>query len=743
MRFNNPLQPIALLIFALTLGACANAPRHDRPVTDDWALGRDYLAHMKKEVVNEDGLVSQTGEASDEIKPEIEVGSGEFVNKAAANRHQRSVTKRGEITFNFEGEELQKIVHLILGKILKENYIIAPGVKGKVTFATAKPISKDQVLPILEMLLSWNNAALIWVDDAWQVVPKSKAIQGNLTPRVGSVAGAKGYSVVAVPLRYIAPSEMEKILKPFARDKAILKADNARRLLMLAGTKQELANYLQTIETFDVDWIKGMSVGIFPLQKVEATQVAQELEVLFGEGADNPLAGMFRFMPIERLNAVMVITPQPDYLYKAREWIQKLDRTGSDAAANLYVYNVENIKASDLAGYLNDIFGNGSGSTSRQSRKERGGQVAPGLTGRNLGARGQNKGNSRQKTKPARNSSRPSGTGSATLMDGDVRITAIEESNQLLISASAQQYDAILSAIKKLDTEPLQVLIEAKILEVSLTDNLQYGLQWYFGQHVPEGGATGSASLSNLRTQGASIGNTFGYTLSGGEILAELTGSDLLSHSTVLSTPSVMVLNNKSATINVGKEIPVSVPVFLPGVSVINNGNNGNNNSNNGNNLPSSYTQYRSTGVILEVTPRVNPGGLVYLEISQEVSAPGEPSGNGNPQINTKKMTSEVAVRSGETIVMGGLISENTGRSSQGVPGLNRLPLVGGLFGSKSRNKDRTELILLLTPTVISNRDESRELTREYSKQFLGLKPLRIKEQQRLEKERARQMEGN
>ncbi len=727
MRFNTPLQSIALLIFALTLGACANAPRHDRPVTDDWALGRDYLAHMKKEVVNEDGLVSQTGEASEEIKPEIEVGSGEFVNKAAANRHQRSVTKRGEITFNFEGEELQKIVHLILGKILKENYIIAPGVKGKVTFATAKPISKDQVLPILEMLLSWNNAALIWVDNAWQVVPKSKAIQGNLTPRVGSIAGAKGYSVVAVPLRYIAPSEMEKILKPFARDKAILKADNARRLLMLAGTKQELANYLQTIETFDVDWIKGMSVGIFPLQKVEATQIAQELEVLFGEGADNPLAGMFRFMPIERLNAVMVITPQPDYLYKAREWIQKLDRTGADAAANLYVYNVENIKASDLAGYLNDIFGNGSGSTSRQSRKERGGQVAPGLTGRNLGARGQNKGNSRQKTKPARNNSRPSGTGSATLMDGDVRITAIEESNQLLISASAQQYDAILSAIKKLDTEPLQVLIEAKILEVSLTDKLEYGLQWYFGQHVPEGGATGSASLSNLRTQGASIGSTFGYTLTGGEILAELTGSDLLSHSTVLSTPSVMVLNNKSATINVGKEIPV-----ISGNTIGTGG------------AVSNFTQYKSTGVILEVTPRVNPGGLVYLEITQEVSSPGEPIPNQpNLPINKKQMTSEVAVRSGETIVMGGLISENTGRSSQGVPGLNRLPLVGGLFGSKSRNKDRTELILLLTPTVISNRDESRELTREYSKQFLGLKPLRIKEQQRLEKERARQMEGN
>ncbi len=710
------MRSTLLVLLALAVGACANAPR-PRPAHDeaDWVLGRDYLSHIKKQPTENGTLVSSSGEEAEAIRPEIEVGTGEFVNQAAANRHQRTVSKRGEITFNFEGEDLQQIVHLILGKILKENYIIAPGVKGKVTFATARPISKDQVLPILEMLLSWNNAALIWVDDAWQVVPKPKAVAGNLTPRVGALDGAKGYSVLAVPLKYIAPAEMEKILKPYARDKAILKADNARRLLVLAGTRQELNNYLRTIETFDVDWIKGMSVGIFPLEKVEATQIAQELEVLFGEGADNPLAGMFRFMPIERLNAVMVITPQPDYLYKARDWVKRLDRTGSDAAANLYVYDVKNIKAADLAGYLNDIFGNGSGG-SRQNRKQSGGQVAPGLTGRNLGAQPRNKtarqaNNARQRrNQPARG-----GTGGATLFNGDVRITAIEESNQLLISASAQAYEAILSAIKKLDTEPLQVLIEAKILEVTLKDELQYGLQWYFGQHVPEGGGTGSASFSNLRTAGASIGNAFGYTFQGGEILAKLSGSDILSHSTVLSTPSVMVLNNKTATINVGEEIPV-----ISGNTIGTGG------------TVSNYVQYKSTGVILEVTPRVNPGGLVYLEITQEVSSPGAKiEGQANLPINKKQMVSEVAVRSGETIVMGGLISENTGKSSGGTPGLSRLPLVGGLFGGKSRSKNRTELILLLTPTVVRNRDESRELTREYSKQFLGLKPLRLKEMRR------------
>ena len=201
------------------------------------------------------------------------------------------------------------------------------------------------------------------IEDRYHVMPRAEAIKGNLIPRFGHMNQRNGYTVMVVPLSYIAPAEMEKVLAPYAKDGAIVKADNARNLLFLSGTKRELSMYMDTINIFDVDWLEGMSTGIFTLNRVEADTIVGELEGIFGEGADNPLAGMFRFMPLERLNAIMVITPQEKYLHKAKEWIMRLDRADSEASSNLYVYDVKNLKADDLAGYLNDVFGGGGGSS--------------------------------------------------------------------------------------------------------------------------------------------------------------------------------------------------------------------------------------------------------------------------------------------------------------------------------------------------------------------------------------------
>ena len=285
-------------------------------------------------------------------KHEFYPGSGEFINMDAAKYKEKVITAKGDITFNFEGDPLPMVVNLILGQILKENYVIAPGVSGSVTFATVKPINKDQVMPILEMLLSWNNASIVFIEDRYHVMAKSDAIKGNLIPSYGEIEQRKGYTVMVVPLDYIAPSEMEKILAPYAKEGAVVKADNARNLLFLSGTKRELSMYMDTIKIFDVDWLEGMSTGIFTLERVEAGTIVGELEALFGEGADNPLAGMFRFMPIERLNAIMVITPQEKYLHKAKEWILRLDRADAEASSNLYVYNVKNIKAATFFSFI-------------------------------------------------------------------------------------------------------------------------------------------------------------------------------------------------------------------------------------------------------------------------------------------------------------------------------------------------------------------------------------------------------
>ncbi len=700
------IKPCFLLAWAALLAGCASI----QPDLSKELADTGYLNNAKSTKYSGEVFSNEDENATDNKEYEFFPGTGEFINSEAASRHTREVSEKGEITFNFEGEPVQAVAHLILGEILKENYVMAPGVSGNVTFATARPVGKDQVIPILEMLLSWNNAALVMVNGRYHVMPENQAIAGNLTPITGSLVNKKGYQVYGVPLEFIAPTEMEKLLEPYAKKGAIVKADNARNMLFLAGTKAELANYLQTIEIFDVDWLAGMSTGIFYLQRVEAVDVITELEAIFGEGAETPLAGMFRFMPLERLNAILVITPQEDYLHKAHEWVNRLDRSGSENATNLYVYNVKNVKAVDLAGYLNDVFGGSSGSYS--SRRAEGGNVVPGQSGREISStNANNAANNRATQRPRRNTSGGD--------DNGIQITAIEESNQLLISGNVQQYESIMAAIKRLDIEPLQVMIEAKIIEVSLNESLAFGVQWFFGEDVPStsGGSTALSEKGyNISTAGSTIGDgipgspTLSYVFKGKDIQARLSALDATGLLTVLSSPALLVLNNKSASINVGDEIPT----ISNSIGTIGTGD-----------LTRSSVSFRQTGVQLEVTPRVNPGGLVYLELSQDVSVPSDTTDStGNRTVSRREITTEIAVQSGNTIVMGGLISENKSSNRSGLPFVSRIPVVGNMFGRKSKTSDRTELMVLITPTVIENPEQARTVTLEYAKKFQGLKPI-------------------
>jgi general secretion pathway protein D len=686
-----------LIIICITIGlmSCASVPLDLSKEVD----GYDYLKGIESQKYS--GAIFGKDKPEEETKKkeqyEFYPGTGKFIDVKAASKQQKPITSKGEVTMNFEGDSLPAVVNLLLGEILKENYVIAPGVTGEVTFATVKPVNKDQVLPILEMLLSWNNAALVFIEDRYHVMPRADAIKGNLIPAYGHMQKRKGYTVMVVPLKFIAPAEMEKVLTPYAKDGAIVKADNARNLLFLSGTKRELNMYLDTINIFDVDWLEGMSTGIFTLNRVEAGTIVGELEAIFGEGADNPLAGMFRFMPLERLNAIMVITPQEGYLHKAQEWIKRLDRSDSEASSNLYVYNVKNIKADDLAGYLGDVFGGSSGSSSRSSKKDSGGKVAPGLAGREIGSK-------TSKSKPVKKTKR---SNTSNKNNDGPSFTAIEENNQILISASAQEYDAIMAAVARLDIEPLQVLIEAKIIEVTLTDNESSGVEWLFGSARTTN--TTNKTLGIRDTDSARFGaGGLTYVLTGVDVQATISASDTKGRVVVLSTPSLLVLNNKEASINVGTRIPVP-----------------NNSLNNGGLNTFTSIRYLQTGTKLTVTPRINPGGLVYIEVAQEVSLPTTVDANGNRDINNRELTTEIAVQSGDTIVMGGLIKEDRSNSKNGVPKLNRIPILGGLFGSRNRTNERTELILLLTPTVIENPEQAKQLTKEYASQFKGLKPLR------------------
>ena len=744
-------RPVITMAVALAtaLAGCRSAPVREPLPRDD--RYEERTAPIQRVPAAPDDAVADAAAAKAAAAPlsmrergEVQPGTGQFINRNAAARNTPPPAAGGDVTFNWENVPLQEVVKSILGDLMQENYVIAPGVQGMVTFSTSRPINASQALGVLEMLLSWNNAALVYKDGRYTVLPVAQALPGNLRPRVGPASLARGYEVRVVPLQFIGAAEMEKLLKPYAKPGAVISADNARSMIVIAGNADELQSYMDTIEIFDVDWLSGMSVGIYPLERVDAKEIVPELEKIFGEGGATPMAGMFRFMPIDRMNAVLVITPQPRYLEEAERWLERLDRGGSEGGSQLFVYYVKNVKAKDLATNLTEVFtGRKSSGGARETAPI--GAVIPGVESVEISSINNTPANTDPNAQPVAQPDQVvapaqpgvnSGDGIAVVESDDIKITAIEESNALMIRATSAQYNAIERAIERLDTVPLQVVIEAKILQVDLTGNLSFGVRWFF-ENAYSSDASADYRVNNRRFgQENEAGNR--WNSFAGQVTASGLNWTFLNTSAeavvsavqdegkveVLAAPSLLVLNNKEANINVGTQIPV-VSTFFSGSttgSVDGNVNPG---------INQSYVQFRDTGIILSVTPRVNPGGLVFLEIKQEKSTPGAASAAvaGNVPVNKSTVETEVAIQSGQTVLLGGLIQDETTYGEGGVPFLHKIPVVGKLFGDTTKSSTRKELLVLITPTVISNSDDAEVITDEYKERFRNLQPLIQREQ--------------
>ncbi|MDE2258445.1 MAG: type II secretion system secretin GspD [Xanthomonadaceae bacterium] len=759
------LRPSLFLVtlLATALAGCATFGSN-RDFNREMASAGAPPAHLPANKVNDEAPIKIETEdkAHQAAEAKVEPGSGQFINeKIAREPINGKAAPEGQITFNFENQPIQAVVQAILGALLHENYTIAPNVTGNVTFSTSRPITPEQAMPILQMLLGWTNNALVFKEGRYAVVPVKEAIPGNLTPRIAPAAIAKGYEVRAYPLKYIAATQMQKLLKPYAKADAVVSADDARNLLVMAGTASELANYQRTIEIFDVDWLKGMSVGVYGLRNMDVSKIMPELEKIFGASGESPLAGMFRFIPMETTNSIVVITPQKEYLEKAESWLYKLDQGVGENGTQLYVYDVKNVKAVDLSDHLNAIF---TGQVSQRPSNQ--GNVAPGMQpvsigqfNSGIGGIGGGRGGYNTQTKqPMQNRAGASnltttGTGVPAASSGgkqtDIRITPIEENNQLLVMATPGEWDSIRAAIHRLDIAPLQVQIEAKIMEVTLSGDLEFGVEWWLAglknQHVGSSqAATGidyaapyvnpgtrrRALLGNTGAVPQSYGNTpatFFYSFLNKNMQVAINALQTSGQTRILSTPSLVVMNNQEGQINVGTQVPVisTSIIGVPGYS--GTGTTGTTSA-----TGSAYSttgigqaSYISTGISLDITPRVNPGGLVYMDVQQQDSSPGTSTAGQNPPISQRNLSTQVAVQSGQTVLLGGMIQDQIIDSKTGVPLLSSIPFLGNLFSSNSKSRQRTELIVLITPRVVTNSDEAREMTTEYESKFESLKPLR------------------
>ncbi len=701
------------LVAALIIGGCATQPEQP-PISPTTAGMEDSVGDASQPVEEARGgwqgtppeeMVSDGSSASEPIK--VFPGTGRFVRNI--QQSLETVTDSGDITLNFENTDLREVVKVVLDELVGENYILDPGVRGSVTMQTSRPLTRDALLPTLETLLRMNGSGVVKIDGIYHVLPLNKITQGTTVPQLADAVTAipGGYSVRIVPLRYISADEMTKILQPLVKDGSIVRTDAKRNLLVLAGTSRDLQYVMDTIRTFDVDWIAGMSVGFFELQYAKVEDVQKDLDTILNAQADANLGNLLRIMPIESINGLLVVTPRPHYLEEVSQWIERLDKIGAggEAEPQLYVYRVRNGEAESLSGLLSELFNKDKKSS---SSKDRTAQVAPGLTPKTVSTDGGDGGKPAAE-KPTTSTNVNVDEGSSASLEAELRIVADPDNNALLIMATPRDYQKVFRVLERLDVVPLQVHVEATIVEITLNDELKYGVQWKFDNTHGTYGSQTQWVGGGLAT--VTPGFSWALTNSVPDIrfvLNALAGDSLVN---VLSAPSVMVLDNHTAKIQVGDQVPIATQSQS---QIITSGNTP---------VVTNSIQYRDTGIMLNVKPRVNPGGLVTMEIDQEVSSVSTTSSSDldSPTISTRNISSTVAVQSGEAVVLGGLIREDNTKSKAGIPGLYRIPLLGHLFGETVDNTKRTELVVILTPRVIANNRDARRITEDFRARLQGL----------------------
>jgi general secretion pathway protein D len=664
--------------------------------------------------------------------------------------------QNGEVTLNFVDTDIREIVRAVLGTTLKVDYTMDPAVHGTGSIETPSPLPRSALLGTLETLLNQNGAALVVRNGIYNVVPIPAGAIGNLA----AGANAIGAGAEVVPLRYAAAKDLAKILEPYVGQGGKIAADPAGNALLVSGNATVRQTLVGLIRAFDIDILSGRSYALFPVGDGDPAKLAGELEKVLQSQGEGALAGIVQVLPMERVNAVLVVTAQPRYLNAAERFFRLAQRVQDATARTWHIYYVQNGQSADLEGLLQRAFTPGNISPTPPPP----GSTAPGAGQQTLGlgnAAGGTSGGTAGGLSGLGGASTATGTsatGSTTGVGGGlgaslaataatttaaetpateplstetgggaagnlnrIRIIANRTNNALLIYATSDEYSVIEGMLRKIDIIPLQVLIEATIAEVDLNDQLQYGTQFFFKtDHFAETLGPSNLSASLPAIPGIS-GLTFPssspyFILSKGPNFA-LAALAQVTKVKVLSAPEIMVLDNQPARLQVGQQVPVltgtATSTLAAGAPVVNS------------------VDYHETGVIMQVTPRVNTGGLVTLDIAQEVSDVASAATNtvsGSPTFDDQVFRTRVAVQDGQTIGMAGLIRDNVSQGNTGLPLLKDIPLLGTLFSTQANSRARAELLVLITPHVVHDQRDARALTEDLRSQLInaGLVPQQV-----------------
>jgi len=674
---------------------------------------------------------------------------------------QAEAAPGGGLVLNLQNASLIDVVD-VLARRLKINYILDPRVKGSVTLNTYGELRAVDVRPLLETILRINGAAMVQVGEFYRIVPVGDVARLPLAPQtdIKSFPEDERMLMNLVFLKYATVAELGKLLQPFLGEGAVVTSYDPANLLIILDNARNMRRTMELIALFDSDTFAAQRVRLFETKHGRPSDIAKELENIFKSISLSEKISPVRFMPLDRINTIIAVAPNPGVFEQVEKWLQKLDipvKVTAGAVDN-YVYRVKYGRAETLAqaimmlymggGYGYGLFGFGYGLGYGGLGYGAGygmGYGSLGYPGAGYGAYpglgsllpgygyptayplGQ-PGTMLTPTGPVATTTtqQPSditGTylGAAAAAQAAVRVPRVVPNpfdNTLLIQATPQEYEQIVKLLRELDVPPRQVLVEAKIYEVSLTGSFASGVMAVLQNQG--GGDVGKASLVSRTFQAATSGN--GTQMTAGllvgrsrELLAFLTAQEATGRARVISAPSVIATDSIPASINVGTEVPT---LAAQAVSPIQAG---------GTSLFTNSIVNRQSGVTLNVLARVNPSGIVTLVINQEVSAPQAPAASSaiqSPSFSRRSVQTQVTVNDGDTIAIGGIIQESDTRSSAGVPLLHRVPVLGGLFGNKSTSKERTELIVFMTPRVIYDTTEITEASEELKARVRALRKM-------------------
>ena len=573
----------------------------------------------------------------------------------------------GDLSVELTKVDIKQAIKIILGDILKLNYVLHPNVRGLVTLRTVRPITKTQMLGLLDAVLEAHGLMAVHGDGIVQIIPSSSKKDAKVTHLLKQTKD--GFGVEVIPLTNIPTGKMLKLLAPVVEKDDVLDLPGINNLLLISGIKKQRITIKKLIELLDVDAMASQYVAIVSLRNTRPEVMISELEQILSPRGN----GLVRFTPIKRLNALMAITPNQKLIETVNLWIARLDKTKDADERRLFVYFVKHSDATALTETLKGVFA----SSVRHRR---------GISQDN----------------DVKDKDTKSALSQTTLHPN---FNSDHASNSILIWATGREYELISEVLNKVDISPLQVLIEGTVLEVTLQDNLRYGLKYLI-----ESGNFRSLFTQSNAAIASSILPGFGVTF-GGQNTTKLV-IDALSEITdvrVVSSPQLLVMDGGTARLHVGDQVPIITRTSSSTAT--------------DDNRITNEIEYRDTGVTLDITPKVKSSGTVTLNISQTVSDVVRTSSSeiNSPTIQQRQVTSTASLQSGTTALLAGLIREVATDIKSGIPLLHKLPVLGHFFGTTGEQKQRTELVVLISPKVIKSRDESEKITEDILQKYKGL----------------------